>query len=69
MSAIWAIIEFFNNLWSAYKEWRATKIAQDLADALAKKEARDKALEDSKKADTDADIFKDQSSVVDNKPS
>lgn len=69
MSWIWALITFFNNLWTAYQEWQAARVAQKLADALAKQQARNQAVDDSKKAETDADIFKDQSTIVNNKPS
>lgn len=68
MSGLWAILTFLNNLWSAYKAWQDERAKQKLADALAKKQARDQAIDDSKKADTDADIFKSQSDIVNNKP-
>lgn len=53
MSWIWAIIAFFNNLWSAYKEWQAAREAQRQADAEIKRQAREKAEEDLKSCKTE----------------
>jgi hypothetical protein len=68
MSIFLSILNFISGLLAAYKEWLAEREKARLAVAQEKRQKREKAVDESKKAESDEDIFKSQQTIVDNKP-
>lgn len=68
MGSIFALIELILKLlklWDGLMDYSDSKRA---AEREAARQAREKAIEDSKKAETDDDIWKSQDGIVNNQP-
>lgn len=67
-TSIFAIIELVLKLFRLWDQFLDYSDARRLAEAEAKRQSREKALEDSIKAGTDDEIWDSQDRIVDNKP-
>lgn len=66
IGVITEIISVLKALWGLWSEYQSYKAEQKIIADAKRKADLEKALEDAKKAESDADIFKSQHGVVDN---
>lgn len=65
---IWLVFELIMKLFKLWDQFADYVEARRKVEAEEKRQAREKAIEDSKKAETDDEIFDSQDRIVDNKP-
>lgn len=68
MSAFWAVVTFFNNLWEAVKMILSTLAAQRKAERSEDLTESDKAVDAAKAAKTAEEAYAAQDRIVDNQP-
>lgn len=68
LTKIWLVIELIMKLFKLWDQFADHVEARRRAEAEEKRQAREKAIEDSKRAETDDEIFDSQDRIVNNKP-
>ncbi len=68
MGWIFSLITLINNLFSAWRAYEDAVQAKREREAAEREKNRNQAVDDSKKAETDEEIFDSQIRVIDNRP-
>ena len=68
MSWLWALISFFNNIVEIWRAFLRERAAKRIADAEARAQAREAALDAAQSAQTPEDAFVDEDRIADNAP-
>lgn len=68
MGAIWSLIQLINNLLQAWRAYQDAVAAKAERERQERKQKRESAGDESKKAETDDEIWKSQDDIVANRP-